>query len=582
MRASLRSSRLGVTGGFVDALAAPVRRYRALWPAAVIVVVTLIAYPLTWGSMFDYLHLQTPLSYLPLLPLFSLSIALFTASRYRDSPPVVRDRQTDWLIAIPMLVAAVALVVVVPPMASTYYWSSRADVLSMAFFVAALVTLIYGVTWLWRIKASLLFLVLTWAALYLALIPGLMQSFTDATNSALATVVHALPLGVSLTSSPGVLLVHQANGASLAVSVGTACSGADAVLGFLLIGGVILTATGRGRGRKLLWMAVGLSMTFLVNVVRLTSVVALAAAGQPGLALGEYHAVVGLIVFGIVLAMMILLLPLFGLRPRARVASSGRGAGAASGVNTQPAVSRRRRYTTFATMTTLAILLGVANHNLAPFAAFQDGSGSPTVRPFSTGSAPTGWGVRYETAYGWATQYFGANATYTRYFVWHNAPGISSQAAAAAAHRFVYADVVRTDDKGSLDAYNLQNFFLLHNYAITTSRRVDVGGGVTALLLNYSDPTSGYRWATISWDWPVANQGQPSYERVALSSGLTTRGVDADISPTGGVNGFMVGVLNLFNGSHDDPNADSLYKGTDLTLQSDAAALIAFAVDRRQ
>jgi hypothetical protein len=43
----------------------------------------------------------------------------------------------------------------------------------------------------------------------------------------------------------------------------------------------------------------------------------------------------------------------------------------------------------------------------------------------------------------------------------------------------------------------------------------------------------------------------------------------------------MVGVLNLFNGSHDDPKADSLYKGTDLTLQSYAASLIAFAIDHR-
>jgi exosortase/archaeosortase family protein len=552
-----------------------------LWPAAAIVVVTLVAYNLTLGSMYDYLRLQTPLAYLPLLPLFSLGIALFTASTYRDAPPVVRDRQTDWLIGIPMLVVAIAMVVVVPAMASTYYWSNRPDVLSMAFFVAALVTLLYGVTWLWRIKASLLFLILTWPALYLTLIPGVMQSFTDATNSALAAVVHSLPLGVSLTSSPGVLLVHQANGAALTVSVGTACSGADSVLGFLLIGGVVLTAVGRGRSRKLLWMAVGLGLTFLANVVRLTSILALAAAGQPGLALGGYHAMIGLIVFGIVLAMMILLLPLFGLHPRARVASSNRRAGAVSAASTHPAVSRRRRYTTLLTMTALAILLGVANHNLAPFAAFQDGSGSPTVRPFSTESAPSGWGVRYQAAYGWATQYFGANATFTRYFVWQDAPGISAQAAAAAAHRFVYADVVRTDDKGSLDAYNLQNCFLFHNYAIATSRRVDVGGGVTALLLNYSDPASGYRWATISWAWPVANQGQPYYERVSLTSGLTTRGVDADISPTGGVNGFMVGLLNLFNGSHNDPRTDSLYKGADLTLQSYAASLVAFAIDRR-
>jgi hypothetical protein len=51
------------------------RRHRALWPAAAMVAVTLVAYNLTLGSMFDYLRLETPLAYLPLLPLFSIGTA---------------------------------------------------------------------------------------------------------------------------------------------------------------------------------------------------------------------------------------------------------------------------------------------------------------------------------------------------------------------------------------------------------------------------------------------------------------------------------------------------------------------------
>jgi hypothetical protein len=145
----------------------------------------------------------------------------------------------------------------------------------------------------------------------------------------------------------------------------------------------------------------------------------------------------------------------------------------------------------------------------------------------------------------------------------------------------VYADVVRTDDKGSLDAYNLQNCFLFHNYNIATSQRVDVGNGVTALLLNYDDPSTKARWATVSWAWPVDNKGGTYYERIALTSSLFTSGGDADVSPSGGLDGFLVGVFNLLNGSHDDPKLASLYKNADAALKSVAASLITFAVNHR-
>lgn len=556
------------------------RRHRALWPAAAIVAVTLVAYNLTLGSMFDYLRLETPLAYLPLLPLFSIGIGLFTAHRYRNAPTGIRDKQVDLLIGIPLIVLAMVLITVVPALASTYYWSNRPDVLSMALFVAGLITIFYGVTWMWRLKASLVFLVLMWPALYLNIMPGIMQSFTDATNGALAKVVHLLPLGVSLGGSPGLLLVHQASGPGILVSVGTACSGADSVLGFLLIGGAILTAVKGGKLRKLTWMAVGLALTFAVNVIRLTSILALASAGHPDLALGGYHAVIGLILFTVVVAVMMRLLPIFRMLPRDDVVGRTRGSTASPA---RRLVSERRRRVVIGTMVGLALLVGLTDHGLAPYAAFQDGTGSPSVHPFSTASAPPGYRVSYQADYPWATQYFGTNSSFTRYLVIGTPPSPKGAITTAAASQtsVVYADVVRTDDRGSLDAYNLQNCFLFHNYSITTSQRIDIGSGVTALLLNYADPASNARWATVSWAWPVENKGQTYYERIALTSSLFTSGADADISPSGGLHGLLVGFLNLLNGSHDDPKTDALFKNADATLRADAETLVKFAVQQK-
>jgi exosortase/archaeosortase family protein len=568
-----------------EAFVAWARQHRALWPAAAIVLVTAVAYNLTLGSMFDYLRLETPLAYLPLLPFFSIGIALFTAHRYRNVSAGIRDRQIDFLIGIPMIVFAMLLITIVPALASTYYWSNRPDVLSMALFVGGLITIFYGINWFWRLKGALVFLVLMWPALYLNIMPGVMQSFTDATNSALAKVVHLLPLGVSLTGSPGILSVHQASGAPLTVSVGTACSGADSVLGFLLIGAAILTAVGGGGRRKLLWMVVGLAVTFAVNVLRLTSILALASSGHPELALGGYHAVIGLILFTLVIAAMMRLLPLFGLHPRPDVVATGRSRQLAPAA-TRRTVTVRRRRIVIGTMTALAVLVGLANQGLAPYAAFQDGTGSPSVRPFSTTSAPSGMQVSYYQDYPWAKQYFGANSTFTRYYV-SGAPAApkSSKGATTAGlveADLVYADVVRTDDKGSLDAYNLQNCFLFHDYNITTSQRIDVGDGVTALLLNYSAPGNPpQRWATVSWAWPVDYNGQTYFERVTLTSSLTTGGADADVSPSGGFQGMLVSFLNLLNGSHDDPKLDAKYKNADALLRADATALVSHAVSHR-
>jgi len=109
-----------------------------------------------------------------------------------------------------------------------------------------------------------------------------------------------------------------------------------------------------------------------------------------------------------------------------------------------------------------------------------------------------------------------------------------------------------------------------------------VGNGVTAIVLNYSDPSTKGRWATVSWAWPVDNKGETYYERIALTSSLFTSGPDADVSPSGGMHGFLVGLVNLLNGGHEDPATMALYKGADATLRAEAAMLVQTAIARRK
>ena len=621
--ASLTQSRLGARGNRWAAdfwrFAA---RHREAWPAVAIIVATLAAYHFTLASMFDFLRLDTPLAYLPLLPLFCLGIAVVTARRWEHAPRPIQDRQIDFLVGIPMVVVALLLITLAPVIASAYYWTDRADVLSLALFAAGATIIGYGITWFWRLKASFIFLVLMWPALYLHLMAGVMQQFANWTNAALAQIVHVLPIGVSLGGQPGLLIVNQAHAAPLQISVGTACSGANSVLGFALIGGAILTTMGGGKGRKLLWWVTGLVLTFVLNIVRLVSILALAAWGHPGLALGGYHAVIGLILFAVATTIMLFALPWFGLRFKDPVSQTGRRgapvnamkpaapqtsllqqhlaeraaaaapveASAVEPIEGSPPVApasgvsrlaqalrradggrpwtRKRKIATAAALVLTAIV-ALADHGLQPYAAFDDGSGSPTVKAFSSDTAPAGWQVYQINEYTWATQYFGENSTWNRYTV--TRPGTGAVA---------YADVVLTDDKSTLDTYNLLNCFLFHNYDIRTSERIDLGNGVFGLLLNYSDPATNTKWGTVSWAWPVQYKGDTYYERVTLTSS-PLQGAPANapsFQPVGGLQDIFLDLLNGVSGGHNDTSAAPLYKNVDTALEGDATVLVGHAV----
>ena len=615
--ASLTRSRLGARGSrWADEFWQFAQRHREAWPAVAIVVATVAAYHFTLSSMFDFLRLDTPLAYLPLLPLFCVGIAVVTAKRYSNAKRPIQDRQIDFLVGIPMVLVALLLITLAPVIASAYYWTDRADVLSLALFAAGATIIGYGITWFWRLKASFIFLVLMWPALYLHLMAGVMQQFADWTNAALAQIVHILPIGVSLGGQSGLLIVNQAHAAPLQISVGTACSGANSVLGFALIGGAILTTMGGGKGRKLLWWVSGLVLCFVLNIVRLVSILALASWGHPGLALGGYHAVIGLILFAIAVTVMLFALPWFGLRPKAAVAADGARAthktdtvspskttslleehlaARAADESTEPVAPQpapapasatplrqrlrtvgdqvrpwtlKRKIATGAVLFLTAVV-ALADHGLQPYAAFDDGSGSPTVKAFGTASAPSGWEVYQIAEYPWATQYFGENSTWFRYTV--TRPGTGAVA---------YADVVLTDDKSTLDTYNLLNCFLFHNYDIRTSQRIDLGSGVYGLLLNYTDPATNTKWGTVSWAWPVQYKGDTYYERVALTSS-PLQGAPANapsFQPAGGLQDIFLDLLNGVSGGHNDASAAPLFKNVDTALEGTATVLVGHTV----
>ncbi len=585
------------TSRWLDSLVRFANRYRKAWPAVGVVVATVVAYHFTLASFFDFLSRDTPLAYLPLLPFFCIGIAVVTAKRYALAPPI-KDRQIDFLIGVPLIIVALALITIAPAIASAYYWNDRADVVSLTLFAAGATVIAYGITSAWRLRASFFFLLLMWPALYLHLLNSLVLKFADWTNAALAFIVVHLPLGATL-GGPQTVVVNPQHMAPVAIQISSACSGANSVIGFALIGGAILTTMRGGRGRKLLWWIIGMVLCFVFNLLRLLSIIALSAMGHSTFALGGYHAVIGLILFAVAVVVMLYALPLLGLHPkeaiqdRARALTKTVSAQASSLLTTDLSTSSsrtemaqtptlisgparaprkpglRRKRIALGLVGVFTAIVALADNGLQPYAAFEDGTGAPTVHVFSTQSGPPGWQIIETNTYPWVTQYYGDNATWNRYQITRlGSTGVA------------YADVVLTDDKGSLDAYNVQNCFLFHNYDIRTAERVNLGSGVTAILLNYSDPSTNQRWATVSWAWPIAYRGTTYYERINLTSSpyAGTAQAPGVAQPSTGPQQLLLDLLNGVSGARNDPKAGPLYHNVDVNLESEAYGLVGHAV----
>jgi len=565
--------------GGLEPLTTFLRRHQRSLPAAGVVLVTVAAYHFTLANLWDFLRLDTPLAFLPLLPITALVLAVITPRRYALAKPPIRDRHVDLLVGIPLLVVALLLVTLIPVITSAFYWSDRADVVSLALFAASATILTYGVTWFWRLKASFILLLLTCPALYLRLLVGALQGFVRQTDTVLAYVMSVLPVGARVGNDPGVLILTRPHGQLVHVAVETVSPTVNTVLGFAFIGAAILTTRQGSIGRKLIWWADGLALAIVLNVARLAVVVALTAGGNAELGRGAYHAAISALVLVATLLVMFLVLPRFGLRPKEAVLRTPSPEMQSTSAAVAPPAgqvrlrwARRRRTVFFALVLAATAFLALIDHGLEPFAAFGNAFGTPTVQPFNgTASVPRGWRVATLEHYPWAAYYFGNNVDWTHYRV---VPTYS--------HASVYADVVITPSKSSLDIQSVLTSSLFRSRYIRTWQRIDLGSGVYGLVLNYYDPRANARWGGVAWTWPVVVHGDTYYERVLLTSAKVARtGTVTGFTPAGGIQDVFLAVLNRASGGRMDPTIEHAYQNVDLELESAAQALVRHALQTR-
>ncbi len=478
------------------------RRLAVSGRAVALLLIVVAAYPYSLLTLARGLGYQTPLAYLALVPV--LAVLVVWVRLARANPPLpVHDRQVDLIVAFVCIAVAVLVGTGLPASLRTGFWTSRFDLLGLPFFAAGCVTLLYGVRRLWALKLSIAFLLLAWPLPYLALLTGALGTLTELTTAAVRTIALVIP-DVHASASDGSLFYVGPEGHAWAVSIGGVCAGVNGLVGFVLIALAIIAAVGAPLRRAIPWLAAGLVLVFVVNVVRILIILAIGTVLGEAAAMDMLHPYIGIAVYNIAVLVMLVVAPRFGLsfsQPM-RIRPDG--------LLRMPSPVRRVG-PSLAVAGVLAVLLGSVNLGYARFEAISGNLGEARLSRYDpAGPGPAGWATSYVGGYSEAREFFGASGRWNRMLI------SSTGSAEIRSSVPVYMDVVNTADSGALAAYGITACYQFHGFRIESTADVDLGGGTTGQVIDYHNQETDSDWSAVWWEWPYADGNRIGYERVVL------------------------------------------------------------------
>ena len=534
---------------------------------AVATAAVAIAYHFSLGTLASDWRYDTPLADLVLVPPISAGL-LVAASRRHRYVAFLRLGRFDFVLAGIFAAAALGLVAAGPALWSKYFWAMRIDLLTLPLFAAAAIVLLFGARALVPLAFPIGFLVLAWPLPYVALLERGLSAFTDATAWAVERTSSLTHVATAVDGSAGSRYVVEHGGDQITVSVASACSGVNALIGFGVVGVAALWLV-RGRVvRRIAWLLAGAALVWSLNVARILGVFLAARQLGEHAAFDLLHPVAGIVALNVAFLLLLWLLPLFGLArrqiddvdvvdtPLARTAAPAQQA-------TPWRVGPR-----LLVLVALTGAVALADGQLSSAAQGLDESGRPAVAAFAVRpSVGAGWTLQRVEEIGWATPYYGRHSSWVRYRLRPTGP-------LAASGRFtVWADAVLSPDLGALNAFTLGHCYAFHHFHVLVSRRVDLGDGVIGQLFVYR--ASGTVWHALAWQWPVLRGSNVQHERIVLLADTQTRPRMRVEPHSSWLTDQMVRYLNARDGDRD-PNI--ALSGAVASL---ATQLVSVRVDRR-
>ncbi len=495
---------------------------------AIFVAVVIVAYHYSLSTLFKTLQSDTPLAYLGLVPLIALGLAA-VRSRPSAGEPAIHDREVDYIVGVPLLLASLAVNIFMPVRLSSFFWLWRIDLLALPLFVAGAIALLFGVRTLWRGRIPILFLFLAWPLPYTTLLNHGLQSFTNVTIAAVNGVLKVVPVAHRVSGGDGSIFQIVHGSKAFPVSIASACSGVNGVVGYALVA-IAFLAIVHGRFlAKIAWLILGLVLVWALNVVRIMMILAAGAQWGERIAIDGLHPYLGLVTFSVGVLIMLMLMGRFGLevnvlnQPSAsdlpsngsRPASNGSPPLPPSGPAAPPPdskpspVPRTRLAVTIVVI--LAIVSGIVNTSLQSFDAVADAVGAPRLESFVTHPAhPNGWLVYRVAEFDWATQFFGSDATWWRYnYHWNEKTPTQFKTNAT-----ITADVITTSDPSTFSTYGIEACYDFHGYSLKAVNTIELGG-IVGHVVAYEN-SAHQEWTNVYWINPVATSAGTRYERVNL------------------------------------------------------------------
>ena len=495
-------------------------RTRTTVQMIVLLGVILFAYNYSLSTLIQNAGLETPLAYVSLVPAIALALAALRARPMRPEP-AIHDRQVDYIVGLPLIAGALAANLLLPGRLSAMFWVWRIDLLTLPVFVAGAVAIIFGVRVLWRQKLAIGYLFLGWPYPYSTALLRVLDAFTSATLFAIREIIRVVPVATSVASPDGTLFVVTHHGQSFPLSIVSACSGVNSVVGFLLIGSAFAAVVRGPLVRKVLWLIGGMLVLWAINLGRITFIFWAGKTWGENVAIGVLHPFIGLVTFSLGVGLMVVLIRPLGMHigmepptPPAPVVDSQPPARWAKANLAVPKV-----YVAIIVVTVAAIVLGISNLGLKTFNLVADASGQPKLEAYIANPvAPQGWQTRRIDTYNWAKPLFGDTSIWNRYAL--RATGGGDLVTSVP----VIADVINTPDLASFSAYGVEACYQFHGYSLKDVARVDVGGGITGQAISYTSQQYG-SWSIVYWISPVKMGTSIAYERTVLYVQNTGNGV---------------------------------------------------------
>ncbi len=459
-----------------------------------------VCYQTSLWSLLRGITVDTPLAFLGLVPVIAFVLGCVLARPEKDEPDI-HDRMVDRIVAVPLIAAALVALLLLPAQMSTMYWLYRVDLLTMPLFAAGVVALLFGVRMLWRVRAAILFLFLAWPLPAQRVAIAALEPMGDLAASAVGVAVRVVPVAERV-GGDGISFLVPHDGIGFRVQIASACSGANGLVGFLLVAGAI-AITMRGTWvRKAAWLGVGAAVVVLLNVARIMSILAVGRLFGERAAIDVLHPYVGLVTFNVGVFTMVVVSGRFGLRPFHR-------AGPSRAEAVRSAVPRLGA--ALPVLMVVALLGGVFDHGLTRYDPISSSVGAPRLGTFAqVGTQPDGFYAEPLDSIDAGRRFFGEDSSWIRYsYVGPGPEGLRSDVP-------VLADVVTTSNLQSFSDFGLEACYRFHGFDMGGVRRVDLGHGVVGTVLNWRQPDSGLRWTTVYWVWAVRNGHRTSYERVVL------------------------------------------------------------------